>query len=168
MEEENVVIVTEQVPEPAVEIPEANTEQPTSEAEAFEAGFSAALEQTAANTSSTAKAVPLLHEEKAKNAPRDWESEWRELAAAHPEVVGKEMPADIYEACLASELPPIRVYESMMLSRMTDELAKLQAENAALKQNAATSARAPVTASSGGVSMAPEDSFLRGFNFRYH
>ena len=144
MEEENVVIV-EQVPEPAVEIPEANTEQPTSEAEAFEAGFSAA-----------------------PKAPRDWEAEWRELATAHPEVVGKEMPADIYEACLASELPPIRVYESMMLSRMTDELAKLQAENAALKQNAEASARAPVTASSGGVSTAPEDSFLRGFNFRYH
>ena len=145
MEEENVVIVTEQVPEPAVEIPEANTEQPTSEAEAFEAGFSAA-----------------------PKAPRNWEAEWRELATAHPEVVGKEMPADIYEACLASELPPIRVYESMMLSRMRDELAKLQAENAALRQNAETSARAPVTASSGGISTAPEDSFLRGFNFRYH
>ena len=144
MEEEKVGII-EQVPEPAPEIPEANTEQPTSEAEAFEAGFSAA-----------------------PKAPRDWEAEWRELATAHPEVVGKEMPADIYEACLASELPPIRVYESMMLSRMTDELAKLQAENAALKQNAETSARAPVTASSGGVSTAPEDSFLRGFNFRYH
>ena len=159
MEEEKVGIV-EQVPEPAVEIPEANTEQPTSEAEAFEAGFSAAEE----STSSTASGPPSPRAGKARN----WEAEWRELAAAHPEVVGKEMPADIYEACLASELPPIRVYESMMLSRMTDELAKLQAENAALKQNAETYSRAPVTASLGGVSTAPEDSFLRGFNFRYH
>ena len=42
-------------------------------------------------------------------------AEWQELAEAHPEVVGKELPEDIYQACMQSELPPLRVYESMML-----------------------------------------------------
>ena len=53
--------------------------------------------------------------------PRNYYAEWQELAEAHPEVVGKELPEDIYQACMQSELPPLRVYESMMLQKQADK-----------------------------------------------
>ena len=34
--------------------------------------------------------------------PRNYYAEWQELAEAHPEVVGKELPEDIYQACMQS------------------------------------------------------------------
>ena len=96
--------------------------------------------------------------------PRNHYAEWQELAAAHPEVVGKELPEDIYQECMRSELPPIRVYESMMLRKQAEQIAALQQENAMLRQNAENTARAPVSASAGSPENEPEDQFMQGFN----
>ena len=82
--------------------------------------------------------------------PRNYFAEWQELAEAHPEVVGKELPEDIYQACMQSELPPLRVYESMMLQKQAEQISALQQEIATLRQNAENTARAPVSAAAGG------------------
>ena len=91
---------------------------------------------------------------------------WQELAKAHPEVVGKPLPDDIMQACVQSGLPPLRVYESMMLKKQGEQIAALQQEIAALRQNAEAAQRAPVTAASlgGNEGNDPNDEFLRGFN----
>ena len=96
--------------------------------------------------------------------PRNYFAEWQELAEAHPEVVGKELPEDIYQACMQSELPPLRVYESMMLQKQSEQITALQREIATLRQNAENTARAPVSAAAGGPDSEPEDLFLKGFN----
>ena len=89
---------------------------------------------------------------------------WQELAKAHPEVVGKPLPDDIMQACVESGLPPLRVYESMMLQKQNEQIAALQQEIATLRQNAENTARAPVSAAAGGPDSEPEDLFLKGFN----
>ena len=142
---------------------EMNQESPTEEAEnASAAGLSA----------STAKVVlppsqgtgPLSAEEGRVSEGRDYYAEWMELAEAHPEVVGKELPEDIYQACMQSDLPPLRVYESMMLQKQADQISALQQEIATLRQNAENTARAPVVAAAEGPANEPEDLFMKGFN----
>ena len=96
--------------------------------------------------------------------PRNYYAEWQELAEAHPEVVGKELPEDIYQECMRSELPPLRVYESMMLQKQAEQISALQQEIATLRQNAENTARAPVSAAAGSPENEPEDPFLMGFN----
>ena len=95
---------------------------------------------------------------------RNLYAEWQELAEAHPEVVGKELPEDIYQACMQSDLPPLRVYESMMLQKQADQITALQQEIATLRQNAENTARAPVVAAAEGPANEPEDLFMKGFN----
>ncbi len=142
---------------------EMNQESPTEEAEnASAAGLSA----------STAKVVlppsqgtgPLSAEEGRVSEGRDYYAEWMELAEAHPEVVGKDLPEDIYQACMQSDLPPLRVYESMMLQKQADQISALQQEIATLRQNAENTARAPVVAAAEGPANEPEDLFMKGFN----
>ena len=91
---------------------------------------------------------------------------WQELAKAHPEVVGRPLPDDIMKVCVESGLPPLRVYESMMLKKQGEQIAALQQEIATLRQNAEAAQRAPVTAASlgGNEGNDPDDEFLRGFN----
>ena len=91
-------------------------------------------------------------------------AEFLAAAEAHPEVVGKELPEDIYQECMRSELPPLRVYESMMLQKQAEQISALQQEIATLRQNAENTARAPVSAAAGGPDNEPEDLFLQGFN----
>ena len=142
---------------------EMNQESPTEGAEnASAAGLSA----------STAKVVlppsqgtgPLSAEEGRGSEGRDYYAEWQELAEAHPEVVGKELPEDIYQACMQSDLPPLRVYEFMMLQKQSEQIAALQQEIATLRQNAENTARAPVVAAAEGPANEPEDLFMKGFN----
>ena len=92
---------------------------------------------------------------------------WQELAKAHPEVVGKPLPDDIMKACVESGLPPLRVYESMMLKKQGEQIAALQQEIATLKQNAEAAQRAPVTAASLGGNEGNEavDMFRKGFDY---
>ena len=147
--------------------PEAETSmnQPSEEesggifiAEKQEAPDMAEAENAEESEQEETRTVP----EEATPAARDLTAEWRELAQAHPEVVGKELPEDIYRACMTSNLPPLRVYETMMLSKQAEEIESLKKEIATLRQNAETAARAPVSAVSGGGAFAePEDPFIK-------
>ena len=96
---------------------------------------------------------------------RDFEAEWKELADAHPELVGNQLPDDIMQACLNSTLPPIRVYESMMIVKQAEEIKALQEEIATLRQNAEAAAKAPVRATTPGgkTDTEAEDAFIRAF-----
>ena len=147
---------------------QVNTESPTEEAEnSSDAGLSA--EVPAEQEKNEVPEVPAGNEETQAVPgmvvqPRDYYAEWQELAEAHPEVVGKELPEDIYQACMQSELPPLRVYESMMLQKQADQISALQQEIATLRQNAENTARAPVVAAAEGPANEPEDLFMKGFN----
>ena len=151
---------------------QVNIESPTEEAEnVSDAGLSDALPQSAELTVPTEgepESPPSLREgahEVGEGVPaRDYYAEWQELAEAHPEVVGKELPEDIYQACMQSDLPPLRVYESMMLQKQADQISVLQQEIATLRQNAENTARAPVVAAAEGPANEPEDLFMKGFN----
>ena len=158
----------EEATETGGEETEVKTESPTKEAEkAPDAGLSAeepaeqepveATEETAGTEENQPLPGMVVQ-------PRDYYAEWQELAEAHPEVVGKELPEDIYQACMQSELPPLRVYESMMLQKQADQIAALQQEIATLRQNAENTARAPVVAAAEGPANEPEDLFMKGFN----
>lgn len=98
-------------------------------------------------------------------AGRNFEAEWKELAEAHPEVVGSTLPEDIFQACVTSGKPPLQVYESMMLRHLRDEIDQLKQENDRLRQNADNAQRAPVTgtASGGSSRMEKEDPFVAAF-----
>ena len=147
---------------------EMNKESPTEEAEnTSAAGLSA--EEPAEQGEAEEPEEPAGAEENQPLPgmvvqPRDYYAEWQELAEAHPEVVGKELPEDIYQACMQSELPPLRVYESMMLQKQADQISALQQEIATLRQNAENTARAPVVAAAEGPANEPEDLFMKGFN----
>ena len=178
--------ITEKMEAPALENPAAPAEDPSSEAgqpeaktnpeqpseERSEGGiFDAEMAEADLNLPSGADEtlppagdLPTSSDEGKAEAERDFAAEWRELAEAHPEVVGKELPEDIYRACMESELPPLRVYETMMLSKQAEEIESLKKEIATLRQNAETAARAPVSAVSDyGGSTEPEDLFARSF-----
>ena len=110
--------------------------------------------------------APTVQEAVITAAPeRDYESEWKELADAHPELVGNQLPDDIMQACLNSTLPPIRVYESMMIVKQAAEIKALQDEIATLRQNAEAAAKAPVRATTPGgkTDTEAEDAFIRAF-----
>jgi len=103
------------------------------------------------------------------SVPRDYNAEWKELAEAHPEIVGTTLPEDIFQACIRSEKHPLQVYESMMLKRLQGEIAQLKQENDQLRQNASNAQRAPVsgTAAGGSTGKQEEDPFVTAFR-RYH
>ncbi len=158
----------EEATETGGEETEMKTESPTEEAEkAPDAGLPAEVPAEQAPDEATEE--PADNEENQPLPgmvvqPRDYYAEWQELAEAHPEVVGKELPEDIYQACMQSELPPLRVYESMMLQKQADQISALQQEIATLRQNAENTARAPVVAAAEGPANEPEDLFMKGFN----
>ena len=158
----------EETAETGEEETKVNEESPTEEADnASDAGLSA--EEPAEQEPVEATEEPAGTEENLPLPsmvvqPRDYYSEWQELAEAHPEVVGKELPEDIYQACMQSDLPPLRVYESMMLQKQADQISALQQEIATLRQNAENTARAPVVAAAEGPANEPEDLFMKGFN----
>ena len=147
---------------------EVKTESPTEEAEkAPDAGLSAeepAEQEPVEATEENAGTEENQPFPGMVVQPRDYYAEWQELAEAHPEVVGKELPEDIYQACMQSDLPPLRVYESMMLQKQADQITALQQEIATLRQNAENTARAPVVAAAEGPANEPEDLFMKGFN----
>ena len=147
---------------------EMNKESPTEEADnAPDDGLSAEEPAEQEPVEATEEPAGAVAEETVPGKvvqPRDYYAEWQELAEAHPEVVGKELPEDIYQACMQSDLPPLRVYESMMLQKQNEQIAALQQEIATLRQNAENTARAPVVAAAEGPANEPEDLFMKGFN----
>ena len=150
---------------------QVNTESPTEEAvNAPNAGLSDELPLSAELTDPSereSESPPSLREgvhKVGEGVPvRDYYAEWQELAEAHPEVVGKELPEDIYQACMQSDLPPLRVYESMMLQKQNEQIAALQQEIATLRQNAENTARAPVVAAAEGPANEPGERFIKDF-----
>ena len=151
----------ETVPEAGNPEAEVNTESSAEEKEISDAELSASEE---VKPEEQGPASEETNDPGMVVQPRNYYAEWQELAEAHPEVVGKELPEDIYQACMQSELPPLRVYESMMLQKQSEQIAALQQEIATLRQNAENTARAPVSAAAGGPDSEPEDLFLKGFN----
>ena len=146
-------------PEAGAEEAEVNTES-----SAEEKNSDAELSASEGEATEQESVSEQVHDTGPVVQPRNYYAEWQELAEAHPEVVGKELPEDIYQACMQSELPPLRVYESMMLQKQAEQISALQQEISTLRQNAENSARAPVMAAAGGPDSEPEDLFLKGFN----
>ena len=144
--EENTVPQTEEVMQNEAAIPEAAQAGPEVDTAGSNGEESREAEYPATNT--------------------DVFAAWQELAREHPEVVGKPLPDDIMQACMQSDLPPLRVYESMMLKKQGEEINALKEEIATLRQNADAAARAPVTAASTGGNEGndPNDHFMLGFN----
>ena len=151
----------ETVPEAGNPEAEVNTESSAEEKEISDAELSASEE---VKPEEQGPASEETNDPGMVVQPRNYYAEWQELAEAHPEVVGKELPEDIYQACMQSELPPLRIYESMMLQKQAEQISALQQEIATLRQNAENTARAPVSAAAGGPDSEPEDLFLKGFN----
>ena len=155
----------ETVPEAGNPEAEVNTESSAEETEISDAELSASRECEQPEDESCPPCLKGDVSEADRGIPpRNYYAEWQELAEAHPEVVGKELPEDIYQACMQSELPPLRVYESMMLQKQAEQISALQQEISTLRQNAENTARAPVSAAAGGPDSEPEDLFLKGFN----
>ncbi len=158
---------------------EENIESPTLEESSSDAGLSASGDDAPVVIATHQEAepvpealqnemptkVPEVENEYPPEAPpRNWELEWKELADAHPEVVGKELSEDIYKACLQGDKPPLRVYESMMLAKQAEEIETLKQQIVTLRQNAETASRAPVSAvTGGGAGEVPEDPFVTAF-----
>ena len=157
----------EETAETSGEETEVKTESPTEEAEnASAAGLSAEEPAEQEPDEATEEPAGLEVNQPVPGMvvqPRDYYAEWQELAEAHPEVVGKELPEDIYQACMQSDLPPLRVYESMMLQKQSEQIAALQQEIATLRQNAENTARAPVVAAAEGSANEPEARFIKDF-----
>ena len=136
---------------------------------ATEASAPAALTAEASAPASPAAeaAIPTSHadDQISDGNGRDFEAEWRELAEAHPEIIGKTLPEDIFRACVKSGQPPLRVYESMMLQRLQGEIDRLRQENERLRQNETNARRAPVTgtAEGGEAACKEEDPFIAAF-----
>jgi hypothetical protein len=107
--------------------------------------------------------------ETAQTAPvtpqRDFKGEVAELIAAKPELLGKQLPAEVQVAAAGGKrlIDAYRDYES---KQKDAEAARLKKENKILKHNAETASRAPVKGVTGGgaTDNEPEDPFVKGFN----
>lgn len=99
---------------------------------------------------------------------RDFAAEISMLKAARPDLMGKQLPAEVIKACTDEKNPKhlMLAYAEYEMAQQKAEAEKLRKENEVLKQNAASAARAPVSGTSGGgaVDPEPEDDFLKGFN----
>lgn len=99
---------------------------------------------------------------------RDFAAEISMLKAARPDLMGKQLPAEVIKACTDEKNPKhlMLAYAEYEMAQQKAEAEKLRKENEVLKQNAASAARAPVSGTScgGAVDPEPEDDFLKGFN----
>ena len=100
---------------------------------------------------------------------RDYNAEWQEFMDAYPEYKGGSLPDDVFKACMMSDKPPLRVFEPMMIKKLSAENAALKKENEALKENAERLKRSPVSATTygGKTALEPEDKFTQAFK-SYH
>ena len=183
MEENLEVVMDQEMPSPhgeegpfavdevlTAEVPKTNAENTEEETDEVLQNESAVMEEVPPETDVEDAAGDVNGNESQEQVFPEIDPQvfagWQELAKAHPEVVGKPLPDDIMKACVESGLPPLRVYESMMLVKQGEQIAALQQEIATLRQNAEAAQRAPVTAASlgGNEGNDPNDQFLREFN----
>lgn len=99
---------------------------------------------------------------------RDLSAEVRELWELRPESKGKALPPEV-AAAAASGKNLVRAYLEYENRQERAAAEELRKENAILKQNAASAAKAPVRGVTGGgaTDTQPEDPFLKGFNAGY-
>ena len=105
---------------------------------------------------------------------RDYVSEARELLDAHPELVGKQLPPEVYAATSKPGVSLLQAYteyerksSQAEAEKARRDAEKLRKENRILKNNADSADRAPVSGvSKGGRAEDKEanDPFLAGFN----
>ncbi len=107
---------------------------------------------------------PEAEEPAQQPAARDYAREVRALYAARPELRGQDLPPEVTRACVSGQ-SLVEAYNDFA-RRQCQDANTLWKENRILRQNAATTARAPVrSVTRGGSTEAqPEDAFLRGFN----
>lgn len=96
---------------------------------------------------------------------RDFQSEVVELLAEYPELVGKELPAEVAQTAVSTGERVLDVYKRYEKNSQAQQVQSLVKENNVLKQNAETAQRAPVTGVTGhGIEgNEPTDPFLVGF-----
>jgi hypothetical protein len=105
---------------------------------------------------------------------RDYTAEARELLSVHPELRGKELPAEVYAAASQPGVSLLQAYteherkvNQAEAVKARDEADRLRKENRILKNNADSADRAPVTGVAKGgraEDISPDDPFLKGFN----
>jgi len=105
---------------------------------------------------------------------RDFAAEARELIAARSDLVGKQLPKEVFTAAMQpgkTLLTAYLDYERKVTQAEAEtarkDAEKLRKENRILKNNADSADRAPVTGVSKGgraENNGPEDPFLKGFN----
>lgn len=104
---------------------------------------------------------------------RDFRKEVADLLAVRGDLRGQRLPDEVIKACVLESKPLIVAYteyEDAQKARQAQADAKertaLRRENAILKQNAASAARAPVSGATGGgaTDTKPKDPFLEGFD----
>ena len=105
---------------------------------------------------------------------RDYVSEARELLSAHPNLAGKELPAEVYAAASQPGVTLLQAYTEYErkasvaeAEKARNEAERLRKENRILKNNADSADRAPVSGVSKGgraEDTNANDPFLKGFN----
>ena len=105
---------------------------------------------------------------------RNFVSEATELLHAHPELVGKELPQEVYDAVKRPGVTLLQAYTEYErkvtqaeAEKARSDAEKLRKENRILKNNADSADRAPVSGVSKGGRAEDKDAddpFMRGFN----
>ena len=104
---------------------------------------------------------------------RDFRKEVADLLAVRSDLRGQKLPDEVIKACVLEGKPLIVAYteyEDAQKAKQAQadarERTALRRENAILKQNAASAARAPVSGTAGGgaTDTKPKDPFLEGFD----
>ena len=148
--------------------PQAQTQQINEVAEMPAAAAAAGTPSVDSVDSSPKGGAGLRAEEPiAPVGGKDYAAGFRELVKEHPELVGKALPEEIFQAIVFGERSPLSVYEGMMMKKLSSENETLRKEIETLRQNAETAKKAPVKASTGQPKAEPVDEFLKGFNSRY-
>lgn len=107
--------------------------------------------------------------EQQRTAPRterDFMQESLDLLSARPELRGKSIPDEVIRVSATEKKPLVVAYAEYEARQQKAEVEKLRRENEILKQNAASAAKAPVSATTGGgaTDTKPKDDFLSGFD----
>ena len=113
-------------------------------------------------------------QQSAAPAGRDYVSEAKELLNAHPELVGKELPKEVYAAVQQPGVTLLQAYTEFKrkeaqaeAEKARSDAEKLRKENRILKNNADSADRAPVSGVSKGGRAEDKDAddpFMKGFN----
>ena len=127
-----------------------------------------------ADASSIQLAQPQTPQQQETPQGRDYVSEAKELLNAYPDLVGKELPKEVYSAVQQPGVSLLQAYTEYKRKEAIAEAEKarndaerLRKENRILKNNADSADRAPVSGVSRGGRASDKDSddpFIKGFD----